>query len=33
LRLSASDNLDPEHSTMAMIVHHPDVAYFAVRSS
>jgi 5-methyltetrahydrofolate--homocysteine methyltransferase len=31
LRLTRSDNLDPEHSTAAMIVHHPDVSYFAVR--
>ena len=31
LRLSRSANLDPEHSTAAMVVHHPDVSYFAVR--
>jgi 5-methyltetrahydrofolate--homocysteine methyltransferase len=33
LRLTRSDNLDPEHSTAAMVVHHPEVAYFAVRSA
>ena len=31
LRLSESDTLDPEHSTLAIIVHHPDAKYFAVR--
>ena len=31
LTLSPSANLDPEHSTAAMIVHHPDAKYFAVR--
>jgi 5-methyltetrahydrofolate--homocysteine methyltransferase len=31
LRLTESDNLDPEHSTAALIVHHPDVKYFSVR--
>ncbi|MBV9356012.1 MAG: methionine synthase, partial [Chloroflexi bacterium] len=31
LRLSLSGNLDPEHSTAALIVHHPDAKYFAVR--
>jgi 5-methyltetrahydrofolate--homocysteine methyltransferase len=32
LRLTPSSTLDPEHSTAAMIVHHPAVSYFAVRS-
>lgn len=32
LTLTSSGNLDPEHSTVAMIVHHPDVKYFAVRT-
>ena len=31
LSLSLSDNLDPEHSTAAMIVHHPAAKYFSVR--
>jgi 5-methyltetrahydrofolate--homocysteine methyltransferase len=31
LRLSASANLDPEHSTVALVVHHPRAQYFAVR--
>jgi len=33
LRLSQSDNLDPEHSTAAFIVHHPEAKYFAVRGA
>ena len=33
LRLSPSSTLDPEHSTAAMIVHHPAVSYFAVRGA
>jgi 5-methyltetrahydrofolate--homocysteine methyltransferase len=32
LRLSESDHLDPEHSTAAMVVHHPQAKYFAIRS-
>jgi 5-methyltetrahydrofolate--homocysteine methyltransferase len=32
LRLSESANLDPEHSTVALVVHHPKAAYFAVRA-
>jgi 5-methyltetrahydrofolate--homocysteine methyltransferase len=32
LRLSASSNLDPEHSTVALVVHHPRAQYFAVRA-
>ena len=32
LRLSDSDNLDPEHSTVALVVHHPQAKYFAVRT-
>lgn len=31
LRLSASGSLDPEHSTAALVVHHPHASYFAVR--
>jgi 5-methyltetrahydrofolate--homocysteine methyltransferase len=31
LRLTASHNLDPEHSTTALIVHHPAAKYFSVR--
>jgi 5-methyltetrahydrofolate--homocysteine methyltransferase len=31
LALSQSNNLDPEHSTAAIIVHHPEAKYFAVR--
>jgi 5-methyltetrahydrofolate--homocysteine methyltransferase len=33
LRLSESSHLDPEHSTAAMVVHHPEAKYFAIRSS
>jgi 5-methyltetrahydrofolate--homocysteine methyltransferase len=32
LRLSQSNNLDPEHSTAALILHHPEAKYFAVRT-
>jgi 5-methyltetrahydrofolate--homocysteine methyltransferase len=32
LTLSASSNLDPEHSTTAIILHHPEAKYFAVRA-
>lgn len=31
LRLTESDTLEPEHSTVAIVVHHPAVKYFAVR--
>jgi 5-methyltetrahydrofolate--homocysteine methyltransferase len=31
LRLSQSDHLDPEHSTAALVVHHPEAKYFAIR--
>src|SRR5579864_4297482 len=31
LTLTDSDNLDPEHSTAAIIVHHPQAKYFSVR--
>lgn len=31
LRLTESDTLAPEHSTVAMVVHHPDAKYFSVR--
>jgi 5-methyltetrahydrofolate--homocysteine methyltransferase len=31
LRLTESDTLAPEHSTAAIIVHHPEAKYFAVR--
>ncbi|HEX8966482.1 MAG TPA: vitamin B12 dependent-methionine synthase activation domain-containing protein, partial [Chloroflexota bacterium] len=33
LRLSLSNNLDPEHSTAAIVLHHPDVKYFSVRGA
>jgi 5-methyltetrahydrofolate--homocysteine methyltransferase len=33
LTLSLSGNLDPEHSTAALIVHHPQAKYFAVRTA
>jgi 5-methyltetrahydrofolate--homocysteine methyltransferase len=34
LTLTDSDTLDPEHSTAALVVHHPDVTYFsAVRAA
>ena len=32
LRLSESNNLDPEHSTAAIMLHHPEAKYFAVRA-
>jgi 5-methyltetrahydrofolate--homocysteine methyltransferase len=32
LSLSLSGHLDPEHSTAAIVVHHPEAKYFAVRS-
>jgi 5-methyltetrahydrofolate--homocysteine methyltransferase len=32
LRLSESANLDPEHSTVALVVPHPQAKYFAVRA-
>ncbi|MBV9896413.1 MAG: cobalamin-dependent protein [Chloroflexi bacterium] len=31
LTLTESDTLSPEHSTVAIVVHHPDATYFAVR--
>ena len=31
LRLTESDMLDPEHSTVAIVVHHPQATYFSVR--
>ena len=31
LRLTESDTLSPEHSTVAIVVHHPEAKYFAVR--
>jgi 5-methyltetrahydrofolate--homocysteine methyltransferase len=31
LRLTESATLQPEHSTVAIVVHHPEVKYFAVR--
>jgi 5-methyltetrahydrofolate--homocysteine methyltransferase len=33
LTLSLSNNLDPEHSTAAIVLHHPETKYFAVRSA
>jgi 5-methyltetrahydrofolate--homocysteine methyltransferase len=33
LTLSQSSNLDPEHSTAAIILHHPEAKYFAVRGA
>jgi 5-methyltetrahydrofolate--homocysteine methyltransferase len=31
LTLSLSNNLDPEHSTAAIVLHHPEAKYFSVR--
>jgi 5-methyltetrahydrofolate--homocysteine methyltransferase len=31
LRLTESDTLSPEHSTVAIVVHHPEAKYFSVR--
>jgi len=31
LSLSPSDHLDPEHSTAAIVVHHPEAKYFSLR--
>ncbi len=33
LTLSPSNTLDPEHSTAAIILHHPEAKYFAVRAA
>ncbi len=33
LRVSLSGHLDPEHSTAAIVVHHPEAKYFAVRDA
>jgi 5-methyltetrahydrofolate--homocysteine methyltransferase len=33
LALTQSNSLDPEHSTAAFIVHHPEAKYFAVRGA
>jgi 5-methyltetrahydrofolate--homocysteine methyltransferase len=33
LRLSESDHLDPEHSTAAIVVHHPQAKYFSMGAS
>jgi 5-methyltetrahydrofolate--homocysteine methyltransferase len=32
LGLTAGDQLDPEHSTVALVVHHPEAKYFAVHA-
>ena len=32
LRLSDSSHLDPEHSTVAIVIHHPEAKYFSIRS-
>jgi 5-methyltetrahydrofolate--homocysteine methyltransferase len=32
LTLSLSNNLDPEHSTAAIVLHHPEAKYFSVRN-
>jgi 5-methyltetrahydrofolate--homocysteine methyltransferase len=31
LTLTLSGNLDPEHSTAAIVLHHPEAKYFSVR--
>jgi len=33
LSLSESSHLDPEHSTAALVVHHPQAKYFSIRSA
>ncbi|MGI9149544.1 MAG: methionine synthase [Chloroflexota bacterium] len=33
LKLSLSNNLDPEHSTAAIVLHHPETKYFSVRTA
>ncbi len=33
LQVSLSGHLDPEHSTAAIVLHHPEAKYFAVRQS
>ncbi|MFN8521914.1 MAG: methionine synthase [Chloroflexota bacterium] len=33
LGLTEGDQLDPEHSTVAMVVHHPEAKYFAVHAA
>ena len=33
LTLSLSNNLDPEHSTAAIVLHHPETKYFSVRTA
>ncbi len=33
LKVSLSGHLDPEHSTAAIVVHHPEAKYFAVREA
>ena len=33
LTLTVGDQLDPEHSTVALVVHHPEAKYFAVHQS
>jgi 5-methyltetrahydrofolate--homocysteine methyltransferase len=33
LTLSLSNNLDPEHSTTAIVLHHPETKYFSVRTA
>jgi len=30
LELTEGDQLDPEHSTVALVIHHPEAKYFAV---
>jgi len=31
LRLTSGDQLDPEHSTVALVVHHPEAKYFSTQ--
>jgi 5-methyltetrahydrofolate--homocysteine methyltransferase len=33
LTLTLSNNLDPEHSTAAIVLHHPEAKYFSVRNT
>jgi 5-methyltetrahydrofolate--homocysteine methyltransferase len=33
LTLTLSGNLDPEHSTAAIVLHHPEAKYFSVRTA
>jgi 5-methyltetrahydrofolate--homocysteine methyltransferase len=33
LHLTDGDQLDPEHSTVALVIHHPEATYFSAHQT